>query len=566
MPGCDPTGIKGSSAAIASAFAMAKQVVGKSGSTYLVEQTVTLPPDADLVGNGATLRIGRGGIGFRLPNPRCRISGWIIEGNGAQFAVLNASDSNEFSENVCRGDIGHFFFSVDATNVLAQGNYVEGETAATEITTALLAEGCKGVIFRRNHFRDIPVGWAMSVRDETEEVVIANNDCRQRQWSASSVAMQGQRVFRFSLGSPVHLKRVQIDGLPRTVGYTIQGKGHEYIVTFLAGRKAGEVVKLVGYRGAENIQINSGCKSISITGNFIDGSGDSGILLLSPDATITDNVIKNCGYAGIAIYSGGDHATITGNRVVDCAQMDDGHSSPDFPQLSSVFAGGILISAEDITVSGNQIDNSGGTMRYGIRINKSNMALRVDGRAAITLSNNVFRGEYPDGEIFAINDTRGERINSVVIDSTPIAYPAQIDIDQYWRNHPPSNRYFRFGGSGQTQAIRDTAIRRGGKASIRTVAGEYLDIEPLAPAKLRNCAVEIRFWAKNGSGSSYVSIFTELSGLLQPLTATITDRAWRQYTIRFIFADNLGEKLLLRIGAKSGSANIEDIEFSGRRL
>lgn len=566
VKGSDPTGRHGSSAALIAAFKMARQVIGKAGSTYLIDQTVTLPPDSMFLGNGATIKLVAGSIGFRMPNPHCRFADWIIEANGALYAVLNTSDGNEFSDNVCRGDVGHFLFSTAASNVLALRNRIEGETAATEITTALLAENCKGVRFSDNHFRDIMTGWAMSVRNGTEDVVISSNDCRQTQWTDSITATEGQRIFRFVLGSRVHLKRVQINGLPRSTGYTIAGAGPEYTVAFSARRKGGEIVKLVGYRGAENIQVNTGCKSVKITGNFVDGTGDSGILVLSPHSTVTDNVVKNCGFAGIAIYAGADHATVTGNRVSDCAQMDDALSSPDFPLLSSVFAGGILISSQDAIISGNTIENNSGTMRYGIRVNKSDMALRPDGGAAITLTRNSFKGTFVDGNIFAINDTTGQRINSVVVDGPLVSYPAVVDIDQPWTNAPPSGRYFAFSGFGRSYSIRDGLVKRAGKASIRTVAGEYLDIRPKAVAMLRNCAVEVSFWARNGSGASYFTVFTELAGLPFPLTARITDKVWKRYTIRFMFTDNLANTMLLRVGADSGFANVQNIEIAGRRL
>lgn len=566
VKGCDPTGKHGSSAALAAAFKAARRVVGKAGSIYLIDQTITLPPDSVFLGNGATIKLAPGSIGFRMANPRCKFADWIIEANGALYAVLNTSEDNEFSDNVCRGDVGHYLFSTGASNVLALRNRIEGETAADEITTALLAENCKGVRFSDNHFRDIMTGWAMSVRDGTENVTISGNDCRQTQWSDSLTARAGQRIFHFVLGSRVHLKRVQINGLPLSTGYTIAGAGPEYTVAFRAGRKAGEIIKLVGYRGAENIQVNTGCRSIMITGNSVDGTGDSGILILSPHSTVSNNIVKNCGFAGIAVYAGADHATVTENHVSDCAQMDDALSSPDFPLLSSVFAGGILISSQDVIVAGNTIENNSGTMRYGIRINKSDMTLRPDGGAAITLARNSFKGSFIDGKIFAINDTSGERINSVVVDGPVVSYPAAVDIDQPWTNAPPSDRYFAFGGFGRSYSIRDGLMKRAGKASIRTVAGEYLDIEPKAVAMLRNCAVEVSFWARNSSGASYFTVFTELRGLPFPLTARITDKVWKRYTIRFMFTDNLANKILLRVGADSGFANVQNIEILGRRL
>lgn len=566
FPGCDPTGATSSSAALALAFAASKSVVGKAGSTYLLDAATVMPAGSEFVGNFATLKVGPGATALRVSNPRCQIAGWQINGNGGLYVVHNTSDFCEFNDNFCSGNIGHYFFSSGATNVIAQRNRVDGLSATVEITTAIVAENCRGVTVSGNHFRNILIGWAIQLRNGTQNAVISGNECEQPIYDQTIVATNGQTVFNFTLGAVCPFKKAQVNGLPKSTGYTITGSGPNYTVTFDVGRTAGESIRLVGFRGAENIQVNVGCQHVAITGNLVDGTGDSGILTLGSHVAIVGNIVRNCGYVGIAVYGGVNHIVVNGNSVTNCAQHDDGLSSPDFPLLPSVFAGGILISSEDVSAVGNTIDNASGTMRYGIRVNKSDMALRSDGHAAIELGNNIFKGGYIDAKIFAPNDTTGQRINSVSVDGPIVRYPARVDLDQAWTNTPPDTAYFDFGGFGGSFALRDTSIKMGGVASLKTVPGEYMDCLVVGAGMFRNCAVEISFLAKNNSGSSYVEVYTNLGGLLFPLRVTITDTAWRQYTIPFLLTANLNDDMLIRAGGVTGFANIQHFDIIGRRL
>ncbi len=564
--GADPSGMTSSVAAFNAALAVGRRVRGMPGDIYLLDASVVVPAGREIIGNGASLKLGHKVIGLRLQHDRCKVDGWTIMGNGGLYAVLNTGRFNTFSQNLCTGNVGHFFFSTSAEHVVVKGNRVDGLSADTEITTAILIEKSRHIIVANNQFQQIPVGWSIQVRDGSEYFTISGNSFLQTQWRDNAVATEGQTVFHFVLGSRCHLKKVQVNGRPLSSGYTIRGEGPAYVVTFTTGRKSGEIIKLIGYRGAENIQINTSAKNGKIVHNVINGTGDSGIICLGQHLFISNNKIRNCGYAGIAIYGGQDHITITDNVIADCAQMDDGVSSPDNPEQASVFAGAILVSGEDVTITGNTITNAAGTMRYAIRINKTDMMLRTDGSAAITIKGNRFEGDFADGRVFAPNDTSGARINSMRIDGVPVTYPGKIDLDPPWVNAPLSGRHIRSSGFGRTWAIRDTVTRTPNASSLLTVAGEYVDFTLSDAAVLWECNVTVSFWAKAISGSSYVSVFTVLAGLPFPLTATITDTNWKRYFISFPLTANLANTILIRCGANNGSANIQDIKILGHRL
>jgi hypothetical protein len=564
--GADPSGATSAVPAFNAALAAGRRVIGAPGDVYLLDASVVVPTGREIVGNGASLKLGAKVVGLRLQGDHCKVSGWTIIGNDGLYAVLNTGRFNGFSNNLCTGNVGHFFFSTKAEHIVATGNTVDGLSATIEITTAIVVENSRHVTLANNSFQQIPVGWGIQVRDGSQDFTIVNNNFLQTQYSDSVIATMGQKAFTFSLGSPCLLKKVQINGKPLSVGYTIEGDGSTYVVRFKVGRAAGETIKLVGYRGAENIQINTGSKNGTITGNTIDGTGDSGIICYGSHLLVARNEVRNCGYAGIAIYGDQDHITLADNIIADCAQMDDGLSSPDDPRLASVFAGGILASGEDATIAGNIINNASGTMRYGIRINKTDMALRTDGDATIRIRGNRYKGEFPDGRVFAPNETSGARINSIAVDGEVVVYPGRLDLDQQWINARRGGRHVKVSGFGRTWAIQDAVTRRHGAASLRTVAREYIDFSLSAAAILRDCNVTVSFWAKAESGSSYVSVFTVLDGLPYPLTANISDTVWKYYAISFPLTASLADIILIRCGATSGSAHIQDVEVTGRRL
>ncbi|MBB3693786.1 right-handed parallel beta-helix repeat-containing protein [Sphingomonas sp. BK580] len=565
--GADPSGLTSSVAALQAALAAGKRVVGTRGDVYFLDASVTVQSGSQLVGNGATIRLGRGVVGLRLSGDDCVISGWTIDGGGGLYAVLNTGARNAFLDNLCVGNVGHFLLAVGSDTVLIYGNFVDGLTADTEITTAFVAERCRDVTIRDNRFRQIPVGWSIQIRDGTNNFSVARNQFIQTQWAHSIISEQDQRVFHFTLPTRCHLKKIQLNGLPASTGYLLaQKEDGTYQVSFAFGRKRGDNVRLVGYRGAENIQINTGSHHGLIADNAIDGTGDSGIVCFGSHLNVVRNDIRNCGYAGIAIYGDQDHILIADNRIADCAQMDDGLSSPDEPKLASVFAGAILASGQDATIRGNVIDNDAGTMRYGVRINKATMALLTDGRATIRITGNTFNGEYADGRVFAPNETSGARINSITVDGALVTYPGGLDIERRWLTTPTGDAHLAISIFGRRGAISDATVRLDSPASIKTIAGEHVDIDLIDAHVFRDCNVEITFWAKAESGSSYLSAFTELEGLLFPLTAEILDPTWKQYWIRFPLTRKLADRILIRLGGTSGSANIQHLSITGRRL
>jgi len=556
-------GVADDSGAFTAALAASDYVTGVQGDTYFIDNTVTVALNKQLIANGASLKGGVGDTAFLVTGDNVLVDGWFVDANNGLYTFRNDGDRNTFSNNVFTNNVGHYIFNTGAFYAKVLNNRFECESADTEVTTAVIFEGCQHFLYEGNSTNGVPVGWGVQVRSSSQSGAIVGNTFRQFVWKNSVTATASQTVFNFTLGSKVSFKGVQVNGLPVTTGVIITGAGPSYTATFTVGRSAGEVVTLVGFRGAENIQLNTSAFDITVANNVLNGTGDSGIVCLADRVTISGNIIKNAAYAGVALYGGQNNITVSNNVISDCSLLDDGQSSPENPLVASTFNGGIMVSGSQITVTGNVLVNDSGTMMYGVRVNTVDNPTTGDTNAAIKIGNNVFRGTYSLGRVYMPNDTSGKRVQNVIItDGFITSYPLQIDLDQAWTNNPPSNAYWTNSGFGSTFAIRDTTIKLGGTASLKTVQGEYVDFEPTAFGAMKNTIVKISFWAKNDAGSSYCSLFSTLAGLNAAITVNITDTAWKQYEILAPFTDNLTGLGLLRFGANLGFANIQHINVS----
>lgn len=111
---------------------------------------------------------------------------------------------------------------------------------------------------------------------------------------------------------------------------------------------------------------------IGATGNCID-------MLGAVNVSITGNVVKNCGAAGIGVFDGDTGVTVSGNTIINTGQW-----------ASSPFHGGITFdgTTSNITISGNTAyDDQGGsqTQLYGLQF-------ATTGGLPVVASNNLVLG------------------------------------------------------------------------------------------------------------------------------------------------------------------------------
>ncbi|RYE99386.1 MAG: hypothetical protein EOO77_35620, partial [Oxalobacteraceae bacterium] len=208
--GVDTTGSTDAGPALRAAMAAGLQVEGVQGDVYLLTSSSTVPAGRKLAGNGATFKIQYTGIdgAINFANDRCSIDNWIIQGTtGGGFAVLNSGKYNSFTNNVCMGDIGHYFFFINARKVQATGNRVLGLTANTEITTAICGQDSNDIDISSNVFDDVLTGWSVQLRN-CQNFGVTKNTIYQKQYTDSKTATAGQTVFTYNLGQKVLIDTV----------------------------------------------------------------------------------------------------------------------------------------------------------------------------------------------------------------------------------------------------------------------------------------------------------------------------------------------------------------------
>lgn len=553
--------------AISTLLSIFSAISGRPGSVYQLSTQITLSASNKVFsGNGAAFKGTAAMTQMIVTGSDITFEGWNVVANGATVFFRNQGARNLWQENRFTGDVGHYIMSISAVNTRVWANAFECENDSN-VTTCVVFETCQFGIVSGNHFNGVPVGWSIQCRLSSQSITIHGNVFRQFVYQGTPItATAGQTVFNFTLGSVVNFKGVWVNGKPVTAGRTITGSGPNYTVTFSSGRTAGDVINLIGFRGAENIQLNTNAFDITITANVINGTGDSGIVCLADRVVISGNIIKNAAYAGIALYGGHNNITITGNEIADCSLLDDGAASPDNPAIPSTFAGGIMISGSQVSAAGNVLINDSGTMTYGIRFNTVDNVDDGGVDKAVSIGQNSFRGTFPLGEYYFINGTPGKRIQSIQLDGMQFSYPEKPNIDSVWTNAPANTSYIQYSGFGATIMARDTTVTAGGAATMKTVAGEYLDMILLGAERFRGCVVEAIITAKaQAGGSGYFSLLSTLSGGVAGQSVSISDSsAWRRYSVTLAYPPEL-TGLTLRVGGSAGAVNVADIEFRGVR-
>ena len=488
--------------------------------------------------------------------------GLVFEANDTGFVILTAGKNTRIEGAHFKGKAQKYIFSLGgdgARRTIVSDCFFDGGILDEEVGTAVEFEGTQDFRVLNCDFKNLLLGWGVRTDGASSGVIIESN-FKHDLYSDSKVATSGQTVFTFTMPVPVRFTGLQVNGHPLSKGYTKTQVGNVYTLTFSTPFAGSALLNFIGFRGAENIQVNENSLDIKIIGCDIDGTGDSGMTLLSDRVTVIGTDVKNCAYAGIAGYGGTDLTKFIGCNVSNCSQFDDGLTSPDDPNQSSVFCGGILLSGVGMLVDGCVVDNTQGTMKYGIRYNAVGAAIEDgSGDYSMKLGGNAFKGSFELGKYCFLQDNAAARAQSVWIEGAPILpYFSQVDLDGAWTGTPVSTSYWAYSKFGATGAVRDAIVNVGAGISLRTVAGQYVDMQPVAGALMKNSIIRLSFLAKANTGESYVSVFTTLSGgSTREVRIPITDTSFKRYTLTVPFADNIVSFGPIRVGAETGDANFQ---------
>lgn len=488
--------------------------------------------------------------------------GLVFEANDTGFVILTAGKNTRIEGAHFKGKAQKYIFSLGgdgARRTIVSDCFFDGGILDEEVGTAVEFEGTQDFRVLNCDFKNLLLGWGVRTDGASSGVIIESN-FKHDLYSDSKVATAGQTVFTFTMPVPVRFTGLQVNGHPLSKGYTKTQVGNVYTLTFSTPFAGSALLNFIGFRGAENIQVNENSLDIKIIACDIDGTGDSGMTLLSDRVTVIGTDVKNCAYAGIAGYGGTDLTKFLGCNVSNCSQFDDGLTSPDDPNQSSVFCGGILLSGVGMIVDGCVVDNSQGTMKYGIRYNAVGAAVEDgSGDYSMKLGSNAFRGTFELGKYCFLQDNSAGRAQSVWISGAPeLPYIAQVDLDGAWTNTPTSTAYWTYSKFGATGAIRDATVNVGAGISLRTVEGQYVDMQPTGGLLFKDSIMRLTFMGKLNTGSAYVSFFTTLQGgSTKEVRVPILSTSFKRYTITVPYSDNIVTIGPIRVGSDSGDANFQ---------
>lgn len=539
------------------------QVEFPPGRTTYIGAKVTVTTATEFVGTNATVKsineinvfVGRT---FEVTAPGVKFRGINFDANGCAFVILTTGNETLIERclfhNTC---LNYIFAGAGCANLTVISNRFECDDAES-INTCVSLLSVSGFRIFDNDFIQVPVGWSVRAADASHDGQIKSNRFVQTAVGATASAAVGQTVFTFTLPSTVFFTGIQVNGRPVTRGFTKTQSGSTYTVTFDVPFASAALVTFLGYRGAENIQINVNSYDIEIDGNKIDGTGDSGMTLLADRLTVTNNTVKNAAHGGITFYGDTNQCICANNTVIDCSQLDDGGPFAAEGPANSVFNGGILLSGRELYVAGNSVINTGHTMQYGIRVNT--VSNRSDGSAdaTIQLGVNNFSGEFLLGKVFMPSGSALERIEDVSIEGTgSMPYPAVADFDTAFPvgapATPANTPYIGWSGFGSTISSRDTAVKLYGLASMKTYPSEYVELLTLASGMFKDTIVEIEVWAIS-TGVGYFGLLSTV-GAEAVSVVTVDSGVWKQYTLRVAISDGVTAVRGIRFGSDTGNMN-----------
>lgn len=301
--------------------------------------------------------------------------------------------------------------------------------------------------------------------------------------------------------------------------------------------------------------IDTGASDIQIIGNTLNETGDSGILLgndlagaVPNNITITGNVVYYSPDTGIGGV--GTNVVVANNIVRDCGRS----------HVSGPYASGILCSGPDSwSITGNVISNLFGqaNTQYGIYLGAPT-PIDTSNHIVYLVEGNVFTNIVSQN-IFSDMNGGNPQPNIVVNQGAVMDYPVTIFLDN-WTGALPTNvsglLSFASAGAGITIAQETSIVISGSSAKVNATTNlGGLDISCLSVNQLqKQCMLEVTGYvyafggtsgrviltvASSGSGThSYERTFS--GAVWQPVTLTTLTDTVTSITIK-CYADAGGQ-------------------------
>jgi len=283
------------------------------------------------------------------------------------------------------------------------------------------------------------------------------------------------------------------------------------------------------------IFIDTGATDIQIIGNTLSSTGDSGILLgndlagaIPNNITITGNVVYYSPDTGIG--GSGTNVVVANNIIRDCGRNN----------VSGQYASGIYCGGPDSwSITGNVISNLAGqaNTRYGIYLTAPT-PIDTSDHIPYLVEGNVFTNIVTQN-IFSDLSGGNAQNNICINQGAVMSYPTAVSLNA-WTGALPTNvaglLSFTLAGAGVTISEETSIVISGSSAKVvATTNTGGLDISLLAFGQMqKQCMLEVTgyaYAAGGGAGTVALAVNSSSAGA-HTYTTSFTGAVWSPVTLR----------------------------------
>lgn len=260
--------------------------------SYNQNTNITLAgTNVHLVGAGAVL-VGAAGVTYMVTvsGNRNSVEGVTFNlGGNAQYAVLVGGSNATVKDNTFLGVGNYGIVAAYAGSGLGiiNNTFKSDSNGRAPAPVSILFTADYRVI--GNHMVNT-AGFGITATGSSHGV-IGRNDFYQTPFTTTIVAGLSQTSYSFTLSSYATRIGVHVDGVTVATSSITNTSGDNWKVVLPVAPTAGAKVTFVGWQALENIQVNSQSFDVTVIGNTMDGTGDSGIDVVSDyHATLLQNI------------------------------------------------------------------------------------------------------------------------------------------------------------------------------------------------------------------------------------------------------------------------------------
>lgn len=412
--------------------------------------------------------------------------------------------------------------------------------------------------------------------DHCHEILIDGNTCFNNLFDGQITATAGQTSFSFDTG---------MFAFPVTYGLVVRKNGavvtpttksstNGNITITLPATEAGDIIRVIAFKGSENLNINSQTFNAIISNNKLYNSGDSNITVasdykgevLDPDNTTSADFPDNIDIINNYV-EGAYGSNIIAGQVVRRVNVIGNHcKNAGVADLPINLAAGISVVANrysiirDNTIEADAVlgFNKVGIIAMG-NSSKDDMILRK------IIGNNNFIG------ISKKYDFGSETVSTTLYPGLKIEgeYSRYSDFqflveDTTWADaqRPNNTPFFSFGTTASGLSLKGASIIGGSGSSFeRTTASGYTEVTLTRRQCFRDSVMKISFWAKTQTvGYGNLQLIYQFGGYTIVSNIRIEGTAAKYYEAYIPILNPTS--LSLRLVNGSAAYNIQNLQIS----